>query len=34
MEKGYLLTDGEDHTKNPKLNFAHANSHIQTGGNA
>jgi hypothetical protein len=33
MEKGYLLTDGEDHT-NPKLNFAHANSHIQTGGNA
>lgn len=33
MEQGYLLTSGEDF-KNPNLNFSHAGSYLQIGGNA
>jgi len=32
MEKGYFLTSGKE-LANPNLNFAHAASHIQVGGN-
>jgi hypothetical protein len=32
-EKGYFLTSGEE-LANPKLNFSHAGSYVQIGGNA